>query len=498
MLVDASFPDLTIAPEDLAQAPPVDLDGEAIPDGLPERFERMLASNARVRETWESTTYPSLSEQAFALMGVLGACGLTKTEAAAVHVGLYERHGRKEDGIRKVPYSLKAWVEGRAWAEARERNAGIGAAPEREPGEPGPETGEPASGDGRPREGGVEQNAAGPFRPLSEPADAFLGGEIRPVVWAVKGIWPAGVSGIIGGPEKCGKTWLAHELALALSTGAPFLGSYAVPRPLRVLVWEEEDGTERTRRRGRQLLAGRNRPIPSPNLLRYLVGHGLKLDSKHGLSRLEAELGWFKPEIVILGNLREVHGKDENRPEMAHVRDALRRLSKEHGCPFVVIHHFRKTQADQNRRGSQMLAGSGIWGAWVEAWLWVTPGDSEDISILEVGSKDAPGVGRLVVQRRDLTDREPLARDEDGNAVWSVLLAEVERKDRGEESRGRILAAVKDHHASTGGPASVKDLERLTGLSRRTIVARLPELEAAGLVQEVKLHRNAKGYVPGA
>lgn len=468
--VDADFADLQISPEDVAQVPPVDLAGEAIPEGLPERFERLLAHNPRVRETWESTSYPSPSQQAFALMGLVGAYGLSKAEAAAVHVALYARHGRKEDGIRKAPYALKAWAEGRARAEAWERGAGNGPPPEREPGEPRP--GEAPGTDFTPET--APPVTSEQFRPLSQGADAFLGGEIRPVVWAVKGIWPAGVSGIIGGPEKCGKTWLAHELALTLATGTFFLGSYAVPRPLRVLVWEEEDGPERTRRRGRQLLAGRSRPLPSPNLLRYLVGHGLKLDSKEGLRRLEAELGWFKPEVVILGNLREVHGKDENRPEMAQVRDTLRRLSKEHGCPFIVIHHFRKTQADQNRRGSQMLAGSGVWGAWVEAWLWVTPGDSEDISLLEVGSKDAPGIGRLVVQRRDLTDREPLAQDEDGNAVWPVILAEVERKDRGEESRAKLLAAVKDHHAQANGPASVKDLERLTGLSRRTLTSRLP------------------------
>lgn len=138
MLLDESFADLKVDLEDLVQVPPVDLDGEEVPAGLPERFERLLAHNARVRETWESAAYPSLSEQAFALMALLGACGLSKAEATAVHVGLYGRHGREEDGIRKAPYALRAWVRGREKADAWERGDSGGSKVQGEP-DAGPE-----------------------------------------------------------------------------------------------------------------------------------------------------------------------------------------------------------------------------------------------------------------------------------------------------------------------------------------------------------------------
>lgn len=343
----------------------------------------------------------------------------------------------------------------------------------------------------------ISEEASEPTPLLSQGADEFLSGEIKPVEWAIEDIWPVGNSGPIGGPEKTGKTWLAHEIALSLSTATPFLGTYRVPRPFRVLYWEEEDSRERTRRRGLQMLAGRNRPMPSPDHLRYLVGYGLKIDDLEGEKVLREEIEQFRPEFVIVGNLREIHSKDENRSEMAQIRDAFRTLSRESGCGFILIHHFRKSQADQSRRGSQMLAGSGVWGAWAEAWMWVTPGATEDLAQIEVGSKDATGVGKLVVQRRDVTDGDPLAEDGDGRKVWPVILdTKVERYDRAFKNKIKIAEAVFDYFDETGNAITVKELEKKTGLSRRTIVTHLPEVEEAGVVQRVKLHGNAHGYLP--
>ncbi len=489
MLDLTDFGHLQLREEDFADVPPVDFDGAAIPDSMPEKWERLMRSNPKARELWDTNHYGDASRHAYALMGLAGWLGLDKSEAAGLHVAHYTRHGRKEDGIRKAKYALRAWEEGRRKAEARDAESGNGQPSEREPGEPLP--GELES------EERLETEEKKPTPYLSQGADEFLSGDITPVEWAIENIWPVGDSGPIGGSEKTGKTWIAHEMVLSLTTATPFLGKYRVKRPYRVLYWEEEDSRDRTKRRGRQLLTGRNRSIPT-SYLRYLVGHGLKIDHPKGFKMLSAEVSEFRPDFVVVGNLREVHTKDENRPEMAHVRDAFRDLSRKFGCAFILIHHFRKSQADQSKRGSQMLAGSGVWGAWAEAWIYVMPGTTEDVAICEVGSKDATGIGKLVVHRRDVTDGEPLAVDEDGQTVWPVILAQVEPKDRAADSRGKILEAVKAHSCETGEAITVKKLEAKTELSRRTIVERLPELEEAGLVQPVKLHRNTNGYLPCA
>lgn len=135
MLDLIDFAQLQLRPEDFAGAPAVSLDGEAIPDMLPEKWEHLLRHNPRARKVWEATCYPSVSEHAYALMYTCGLLGCTKAEAAAVHVALYDRHVRKRDGVRKARYALRAWQKGRERLEAWERGGGNGQPPERGPGE---------------------------------------------------------------------------------------------------------------------------------------------------------------------------------------------------------------------------------------------------------------------------------------------------------------------------------------------------------------------------
>ena len=142
-----------------------------------------------------------------------------------------------------------------------------------------------------------------------------------------------------------------------------------------------------------------------------------------------------------------------------------------------------------------MLAGSGIWGAWAEAWMWVTPGSTDDVAILEIGSKDATGVGKLVVQRRDVTEGEPLAEDEDGGKVWPVILAEVERKGRTDESRDEVRKAGEALYESTKAPITVGQIVEKTTVGERTVRDRVRELVKDGAWQPVNLPRNRKGYV---
>ena len=46
--------------------------------------------------------------------------------------------------------------------------------------------------------------------------------------WLIEGLWTRQAVGIVGGHPKLGKTWLALELALAIASGRPCLGRFAV------------------------------------------------------------------------------------------------------------------------------------------------------------------------------------------------------------------------------------------------------------------------------
>jgi RecA-family ATPase len=60
--------------------------------------------------------------------------------------------------------------------------------------------------------------------------------------WLIEGLWAKEAVGCIGGAPKSCKTWLALEMALAVASGKPCLGRFAVKTPGPVLVYCAEDG----------------------------------------------------------------------------------------------------------------------------------------------------------------------------------------------------------------------------------------------------------------
>ncbi len=119
----SEFADLAIREVDLKDTPAVDLDG-GIPSSLSERTQRLLQYPSKLKTVWESQQYPSPSEKAYALMSAAGLVSLDKGEAASLHVYFYEQFGRRDDGIRKAPYALRAWEKGRQQTEQYETGAG--------------------------------------------------------------------------------------------------------------------------------------------------------------------------------------------------------------------------------------------------------------------------------------------------------------------------------------------------------------------------------------
>ncbi len=341
-----------------------------------------------------------------------------------------------------------------------------------------------------------EQKVATPDQPaiLSQGAEEFLAGEIQPVEWAIEDIWPARTSGPLAGPEKVGKGWLALEFAVSLATGTPFLGRYHVRGRFKVLLWEEEDSRSRLHRRSHQLLAGRDRPPLSSEYFRYLVGHGLKLDSPKGREIITTEIEMFRPDFVVVGNLREIHNLHENDAAVAQIRDEFRWLCRTFHTAIVLIHHFRKWQEGQSRRGSQMLAGSGIWGAWAESWMYLAETDNDAVAVVDVGSKDAPQTGKLTVLRQDVTTVKPLALDEAGRAVWPVILMETDPQGRTDTSRATVLTAVAELYTDT--PLLIPSIVEKAKLGEKTVRARLGELVELGSVVITNLPNRVKGYAP--
>jgi RecA-family ATPase len=67
--------------------------------------------------------------------------------------------------------------------------------------------------------------------------------EPRPAgqAWLVERLFGRGAVGFAAGPPKLGKTWICCELALAVATGTPALGHFAVPTSGTVVFYGAED-----------------------------------------------------------------------------------------------------------------------------------------------------------------------------------------------------------------------------------------------------------------
>ena len=67
--------------------------------------------------------------------------------------------------------------------------------------------------------------------------------------WLVTGLWSEQAVGIVGGEPKCGKSFLALDLAVSVASGTPCLRRFVVPKAGRVLLYAAEDALHIVRRR---------------------------------------------------------------------------------------------------------------------------------------------------------------------------------------------------------------------------------------------------------
>ncbi len=118
----------TYTPEDFEEfcieldpeAPPVEVNRDEVPQALPERFEKLLRHNPRIRALWErdpAVRFPSGkqsdSEYAASLMWHCGANGFTDAECAAILRTFYARPGMKPLHPSKESRTLRLARKGR-------------------------------------------------------------------------------------------------------------------------------------------------------------------------------------------------------------------------------------------------------------------------------------------------------------------------------------------------------------------------------------------------
>ena len=205
--------------------------------------------------------------------------------------------------------------------------------------------------------------------------------------WLVEGLWADEGVGCIGGLPKVGKTWLGLELALAVASGKPCLGRFAVPRPGPVLLFCADDAAHDVRAR----VAGMAQAC-GVDFDRLAVGWigvaNLFLDDVVHRRRLAMTLVNVAPRLLVLDPLVRLHRGDENSAtEISELLGFLRGLQRDHHLAIALVHHVRKSGASEP---GTALRGSGDLHAWGDSNLYLVKRDGRPTVVVEHRANRAP------------------------------------------------------------------------------------------------------------
>ena len=187
--------------------------------------------------------------------------------------------------------------------------------------------------------------------------------------WLVETLWARAGVGILGGAPKCCKSWLALEMALAVASGQPCLGAFAVQDAGTVLLYMAEDTAPVVKARLRGIC--RHRGLDLGALPVHLItAPALRLDRAHDQGRLRAAVAAYAPRLLVLDPFVRLHRIDENDAgQVSAVLGYLREVQRAHDVAVVVVHHARKGGA--GGQAGQSLRGSGDFFAWADSLLYM-------------------------------------------------------------------------------------------------------------------------------
>jgi len=270
--------------------------------------------------------------------------------------------------------------------------------------------------------------------------------------WLVRSLWPASAVGLIGGPPKCAKTWLALDLALSVASNTPCLDTLTVESPGPVLLYLAEDSLQSARARVEGICEHRRLDLRRVDL-HLITVPSLRLDQDHDKQRLSATVEKVRPRLLLLDPFVRLHRSDENDSgAISAILADLRALQRRFDVAVVLVHHARK-----NGRGPQgyALRGSGDFYAWGDAYAYLSRRDTAFRLALEHRSHPAadPLALKLVSRADGSATHLEIAGEHAPSAPASLeLLAESELAAAGVAlTREQLRTRLKVNNQRLGG-----------------------------------------------
>lgn len=204
------------------------------------------------------------------------------------------------------------------------------------------------------------------------------------------GILPEKGCLVIGAPYKTGKSWLVEQAAVELAAGKPFWGTYRVPDPLKVLLFDAENGPSLVYERLGRLAdyyGGVN------GNLRVVCQTGATLDKPPGQAKFMATVQEVGPQIIVLDPLYRFHTADENsEQQMQPVLAFLDIVAQLFDTALIVVHHANKAQyaGKPAPMNPDRLRGSTVIPGWATSILMLKGDPMDGVEVLPTLRRGPP------------------------------------------------------------------------------------------------------------
>jgi hypothetical protein len=211
--------------------------------------------------------------------------------------------------------------------------------------------------------------------------------------WLIENLWLARAVGILGGPPRAYKSWIALDMAVSVASASPCLGVFPVPRSGPVLLYAAEDSDSSLRSRLHAIAHSRHIDFAQLDV-RVITADRLRLDRPEDQYRFDATVALHQPQLIILDPLVRIHAADENASTaVAALLGYFRSLQRRTGASILLIHHSGK---NLSLRTGYSLRGSSDFYAWTDCLLYLER--RHDQRRLLVEHRSAPGSGPFTIE----------------------------------------------------------------------------------------------------
>jgi hypothetical protein len=293
-------------------------------------------------------------------------------------------------------------------------------------------------------------------------ADTLLALKLPEPRWAIPGILPQGLA-ILGAKPKMGKSTLALNISIAISTGGMALGQIKVEKG-SVLYLALEDTQRRLQDRIKKMIGA---STSAPKDL-HLCTEWPRMDSG-GIVCLEEELKEIPDlRLVVIDTFAMVRPAPKGGSANVYALDYketsdIKKLADQNKTTILLVHHFRKSKSEDV---FEMISGSsGLTGA------------ADTLLAMDNSSGHANAI--LCVKGRDVEMDEYAMVLDPSTMSWTLVghAEEIQSTCR----KQKVYDALRDSHKALG-PA---ELAEMTNLDYKYIQKTLASLVEDGAVSRI-------------